>query len=294
MATLPISQKFPKRRAFITGAGSGLGAALAKALAADGWTLGLNDRSEEPVRATAEDVVHLGGIAHVYAFDVTDRDAYAAAVEAFLATVGGVDLVVNNAGVAVSGLVGETPLADWDWIIGINFVGVLHGCHFFTPVLKKQGAGHILNISSAAGFVPVPKMAAYCSTKAAVKMLSEVLHNELHPHGVGVSALMPEFFRTNIIDNMRGPEKEQAHFVLDNAPYSAEQVVARVLAGVAQGQLHIVFGRQANVIWRLIRWMPARTMGLMRANHRRMEASIQKSLLAERKNRRKSVGRGSR
>lgn len=287
MAALSISLKFPQRRAFITGAGSGLGAALARALAVDGWTLGLNDRQEDPVRATADAVVQLGGKAHVYAFDVTDRVAFASSVTQFLDLVGGVDLVVNNAGVAVGGLVGETLLEDWDWIIGINYVGVVNGCHFFAPVLKRQGAGHLLNISSAASFVPVPKMAAYCSTKSAVKMLSEVLYNELHEHGVGVSALMPEFFRTNIIDNMRGPEKEQAHFILGNAPYSAEQVAAYALAGVARGKLHIVFGRQAKLIWRLVRWMPALSMGLLRADARRLEATTARQIAAQRRKERK-------
>lgn len=271
---LKISSQYPKKRAFITGGGSGLGEAYCLELAADGWIIGLTDVRQDSLDQAAEKIRAAGGTPHTYCFDVRDRAAYAAAIEEYMATVGGVDLLVNNAGVAGGGALGEYTIEDWDWIVGINLMGVVNGCHLFLPHLKAQQSGMILNTASAAAFSPVPKMTAYCSTKAAVKMFSEVLYNELHPDGIRVSVLMPEFFQTNLFDGARGPEMEQAKHLITTAPYTAAQVARLALDQAADDKLHIVFGKEAKVIWRLIRWFPMFTLGRIRKEMDRREAKI--------------------
>ena len=278
MAALALTQRFPQRRAFITGAGSGLGAAMARLLAADGWTIGAVDVREEPAQEIAAEIEGLGGKALPYSFDVTDRVAYKDAVAQFLNHAGGVDLVVNNAGVTSHGLIGESELEHWDWLLGINLTGVMNGCHFFAPTMRGQRSGQFINTSSAAGFVPVPKLAAYCTAKAGVRMLSEVLHNEMHEHNVGVTILMPEFFRTNLIDRFRGTDQERARYILANSRYTAEEVARRALDAAARNELHVIFGKNATLAWRLIRWFPSRAMAMVRRDIQKMDAKVQRGL----------------
>ncbi len=279
---LKLTTQYPKKRAFITGGGSGLGEAYALLLAADGWTIGITDLRQESLAQAAEKIRAAGGSPLTFCFDVRDRAAYAAAIEDFLAQAGGVDLVVNNAGVAGGGALGAYSLEDWDWLMGINFMGVVNGCHLFLPQLKAQQSGMLLNTASAAAFSPVPKMTAYCSAKAAVKMFSEVLYNELHPDGIRVAVVMPEFFRTNLHEGARGPEAEQAKYMLVNAPYTADQVARQALDQAADGHLHIVFGKEAKIIYRLIRLFPMFTLGRIRRELIRRETKINQDLAGRR------------
>lgn len=271
-----LSKSYPLKRAFVTGAGSGLGEALCLALARDGWTLGMADMRRDALEVAAGKVAAAGGKPLLYTLDVRDRAVYEAVVAQFLAAAGGVDLVVNNAGVGGGGDVGEFTLEDWDWLVGINFMGVVNGCHYFTPVLRAQGSGHIINIASAAAIIPVPGMAAYCSAKAAVKMLSEVLSNELHPFGVRVSVVKPQFFRTNLYERTRGSGSGDARRLIERARHGAADVAAVVLRDAGRGRLHILFPFPTYLYWWLGRLFPALTMGIIRtgaAKMRKAEAS---------------------
>jgi len=278
---MDLSLQFPKKRAFITGAGSGLGRALALTLAPDGWRLGLSDIDGTSLDETVALVQEAGGTAQPFVFDVADASAFEKTATAFLEWSGGVDLVINNAGVGGGGLVGDYSLEDWEWLIGINLMGVVHGCHYFVPHLKTQGHGHVINVASAAGFVPVPRMAAYCSAKAGVKSLSEVLHGELYEHGVGVSVAMPEFFQTNIHERTRGPETHQAQFMVTNSPYTAEEVARFILDGAAKGRLHLVFGKEANILWRLVRYVPNTALRMIRRRTAQRRERAEAALAAQ-------------
>ncbi len=266
---LALSRKHPRKRAFITGAASGLGAALSRQLAADGWTIGISDMRPEPLQETAKAVDAAGGKALSYTLDVTDRDAYARTVTQFLSDAGGVDVVVNNAGVAGAGRVGAYSLEDWDWLLQTNLMGPVHGCHFFTPHLVAQKSGHVINIASAAAIFPVPGMAAYCAAKAAVRMLSEVLYNEVVDTGVGVSVVMPEFFQTNLADRARGPDAARARPMLEKARYTADQVASVVLAEAGAGELHITFPKHTRALWWVNRLAPMLTNKFIRTEERR-------------------------
>jgi NAD(P)-dependent dehydrogenase (short-subunit alcohol dehydrogenase family) len=188
-------------RAVVTGAGSGLGRALCVELAARGARVLASDIDEDAARATAEACRSAAWMR----CDVSKLAEVEALAEAAEEKLGGVDLIVNNAGVAVAGRVGEIPIADWHWLMGVNLWGVIHGCHVFVPRLRRQRRGHILNVASVAGLIHLPPLAAYNVSKAGVVALSETLRFELHREGIGVTVLCPTFFASNIGVSARGP-----------------------------------------------------------------------------------------
>ncbi len=246
-------------RAVITGAASGLGRALAVELAGRQAKLLLADIDEEGSRETVRLVARAGGEAHTVRCDVSRSDEVAALAGEADRALGGVDLVVNNAGVATGGEVGDIPLADWEWLVGVNLWGVIHGCNTFAPRFKQQRGGHILNVASSAGFVSLPGMAPYAATKAGVIALSEVLKLELAPHGVGVTVLCPTFFQTNIIEGGRGIDEANKNIALKlmkQAKLQAPDVARLALAAVDAGRLYALPHRDGRWFWRLKRAAP--------------------------------------
>lgn len=247
------------RRAFITGGGSGLGLALATELARDGWTVGLLDREPERLATAAVALGAAGARAvHTFAADVRDEAAFTAAVEAFAAHSGGLDLMVNNAGVAVAGGVEATPLADWRWALEINVVGPALGCRLALPIMRRAGRGLLVNVASAAAFASAPQMATYNASKAAVVALTETLAAELGSSGVRALVVMPGFFQTRLLETMRAPraETETARRVMGESRYSAERAAADVLAAAVRGRLYAVLPGSYAALWRLKRLVP--------------------------------------
>ncbi|MDX2167421.1 MAG: SDR family NAD(P)-dependent oxidoreductase [Deltaproteobacteria bacterium] len=244
--------------AVITGAGSGLGRAFAVQLALPGARLLLADIDAAGCEETAQICRARGAEPHVTRVDVAE----AAQVEQLGAdadrVLGRIDLVINNAGVAVSGAVGEVPLDDWRWIVGINLWGAIHGCHVFTPRLLAQRGGGILNVASAAGIACAPTMGPYNVTKAGVIALSETLAAEVTQHGVRVTVLCPVFFPTNIVAAARGPaaQRAQAAAALANSRFTAEQVAAAALRANQRGELYCLPMREARLVWWLKRLVP--------------------------------------
>ena len=150
---------------------------------------------------------------------------------------------MNNAGVAQAGSIETTSIDDWRWIIDINLLGVVRGCRVFTPVLKQQRSGHLVNIASMAGLLDVPFMSSYNATKAAVVSLSETLQNELHATGIGVSVVCPSFFQTNIGESLRaddpGLRKAMSKLLARSAITAADGViVATHLDGAPLDERH--------------------------------------------------------
>jgi NAD(P)-dependent dehydrogenase (short-subunit alcohol dehydrogenase family) len=250
----------PNPRAIVTGAGGGLGRALCREIARRGGRLVASDVDLDAARAT---VSALGGAdAHAVATDVSrlaDVERLAAEADRLL---GGVDLVVNNAGVAVGGEVGEVPLADWEWIVGINLWGPIYGCHVFAQRLRRQGRGHILNVASAAGLLSAPGMAPYNVTKSGVVSLSEALYGELAGTGVGVSVLCPTFFQTRIADAARlsgdSGRRDMVQTLMAGARLQADDVARIALDGVARDALYILPHGDGRWMWRMKRLAPGR------------------------------------
>jgi short-subunit dehydrogenase len=246
----------------ITGASSGLGRALALVLASRGSRLLLADIDTDGAGRTAADALARGAReATVRHTDVGKlEDVERLAVDAYRGW-DAVDLVVNNAGVAASGAVGELPFLDWQWVLQVNLWGVIHGCHVFVPRLRAQKRGHVLNVASAAGLVSLPKLAAYNVSKAGVVALSETLRAELGGTGVGVTVLCPTFFPTNIGAAGRyvdPADRAMVDKVFARSRWSAERVASAALVAVERNALYAVPMADGRAFWRMKRADPER------------------------------------
>jgi NADP-dependent 3-hydroxy acid dehydrogenase YdfG len=253
-----LSVKYPQKRAFITGAASGLGKALCLELAKDGWLIGMSDIREEALLQAAEVVRNAGAKTLTYQLDVSDKVAYQKVAENFLQNTGGIDLLFNNAGVGDGGKFEEYGLDNWEWMVGINQMSVIYGCHFFIPVFKKQGYGHILNTSSLAAVSAPPEMAAYNATKAAVVAISETLYCELMDNNIQVSCIQPYFFKTNIDQFARGGEniRVATKAFIQHSGLEADVVAKEILHRAAKGELYILIPKLARQMWLLKRLAP--------------------------------------
>jgi NAD(P)-dependent dehydrogenase (short-subunit alcohol dehydrogenase family) len=216
-------------RALVTGAASGLGLALVRRLAAPGDQVLATDLAEEFVHADDHP-----GVAY-RSLDVRSEDDWDAARGWVESEWGGLDLLVNNAGVAGGGRIELCSLDEWQWIFEINLFGVVRGTRTFVPMLKSQGSGRIVNIASLAGLVHPPGMGSYNAVKAAVVAFSETTAHELAPYGVGCSAVCPSYFRTNLMSTLRGGDADLAAHIarlVEKSPISADDIAAAVLEGV--------------------------------------------------------------
>jgi len=186
----------------VTGAGSGIGRATAEAFAKDGARLAICDVRADRV---AEVAAALGDrVLVAKQVDVSDRAQMAAFADDVHGHVDAADVVVNNAGVGLGGSFVDTTLDNWDWVLGINLKGVVHGCHFFVPKMIERGAGgQIINVSSIFGLYAAPFSSAYVATKFAVLGMSRSLRAELAPHDIGVTAICPGMIATAIVEDGR-------------------------------------------------------------------------------------------
>lgn len=192
------------KTALVTGGASGIGKATALAFARRGADLILCDVNEAGLAATAQEIRAIGRDVFTRRVDVADRDEMRDFAEAVHARIEAVDILMNNAGVGLGAGLLETSLDDWDWIVGINLRGVIHGCHYFVPAMVRRArGGHVINLSSTAGYVASEALLAYSTTKFAVLGLSEALRDELRRHGIGVTAVCPGVIDTPIAANAR-------------------------------------------------------------------------------------------
>jgi len=257
-------KNFTDRVAVITGAGSGIGRALALELAGRGARLALSDIDEVAVADTAAHCEKAGAQAKGYRLDVADRAAVTAHADAVAAEFGQVNLVVNNAGVAVMATVEEMSYADLDWIVGINFWGVVHGTKAFLPHLIASGDGHLVNVSSVFGFVGVPTQSAYNATKFAVRGFTEALRQEMliEKRPVRVSCVHPGGIQTNIARDARAPEGstpgQRAVDFARIARTSPEDAAKTIVRGVERNKPRILIGPDAYVFDAVPRLLGAR------------------------------------
>jgi NAD(P)-dependent dehydrogenase (short-subunit alcohol dehydrogenase family) len=192
------------RTALVTGAASGIGRATALAFARLGADLVICDVDEAKLDEAASELRKLGREVIAERVDVADATQMARFAETVHGRVEAVDILMNNAGVAIGGPFLATSLADWDWILAINLKGVVHGCHFFLPPMVERGrGGHVVNVSSAAGYSAASVLAAYNATKFGVLGLTEALWDELRSAGISVTAVCPGIIDTPITRSAR-------------------------------------------------------------------------------------------
>ncbi len=232
------------RRALVTGGASGLGRALVAGLVARGDRVLAGDLAEE-----RPDTVPAG--ADYVRLDVRSQQDWDAALARVRDAWDGLDLLVNNAGIATGGRIDVEAMADWERVVDVNLLGPARGCHTLTPLFKEQRSGHIVNVASLAGLVHGPGMASYNATKAGVVALSETLGFELAPWGVDVSVVCPAFFRTNLHESFAGKDtamQEAGVRLITEASADADDVARIVLDGIDKRKPIILtdrLGRQA-------------------------------------------------
>jgi NAD(P)-dependent dehydrogenase (short-subunit alcohol dehydrogenase family) len=263
------TQRSRDAAAVITGAGSGIGEAFAIELARRGGRVVCSDIDENGARATADAIVASGGEALAARCDVSRLDDVAQLAKVAQDWFGGPPtVVINNAGVGGGGsAIGETDIDDWNWLLGINLWGPIHGCHVFAPILREAGYGGIINVASAAAFGAAPGMAAYNVSKAGVLSLSETLAAELSGTGVSVTVLCPTFVKTNIVEAGRITERstQVADLLMRWTGFSPERVARTCLGTLDRGSLYCMPQPDARIGWGIKRFTPTvytRAVGL--------------------------------
>jgi NAD(P)-dependent dehydrogenase (short-subunit alcohol dehydrogenase family) len=226
--------------AVVTGAASGIGRAMAVAFAAEGMELALADVEIGPLEDTAAMVRDHGVGTLVVPTDVSDPTQVEALAERTVGELGALHLACNNAGVSAGGLSWEIDLDTWNWVLGVNFFGVVHGLRSFVPRIIDSGGGHVVNTASMAGLTSPPGMSPYNVTKHAVVTLSESMAQELamtHPE-VGVSVLCPGWVRTRIHEADRNRPTNPADAIDEAADAPAElEAMREMVAGFINGGL---------------------------------------------------------
>ena len=242
----------------VTGAGSGIGAATAAAFAATGATVVCADVDGGAAEKTAAGCAERGGAGRAEVCDVTD----AAAVAALAERTGPVDVLVNNAGVGMTGRFADMSLDDWRWIRSVNLDGVVHGCAAFGPGMLARRSGQVINVASGLAYTMRATEAAYVTTKAAVLALSRCLRADWAEHGVGVTAICPGFVNTPIVGATRylgdrSDARTRARIERIFRRGHAPETVARAIVAAAERNPAVVpVGWEARLGWHLRRLTP--------------------------------------
>lgn len=252
-------KKFPGKRVMVTGAGSGLGRAISLEFAKLGWKICVSDINMERAEETLALVKKNGGSGYTEKCDVTKHEEIEALAGKLENNWNGVDVVVNNAGVAAAGYMEKITLETWNWIIDINLKSLIYGCRVFIPVMEKQGGGHIVNIASSAGIASLPEMSCYNVTKAGVISLSESLRSELKPKNIGVTVVAPTFFKTNLMDQFTSSDERQrkmADMFFKKSKVTAEDIAKHTVKSIRKNRLYAITQFDGKVAWFTKRMMP--------------------------------------
>lgn len=265
-------QDFSNQVAVITGAGSGIGRALAVSLARQGCDLALADLNTDGLDKTRAMLDAMPVKVSLHRLDVASRQALEQFAGEVMEFHGKVSLLFNNAGVALAGSAETTREEDFHWLMNINFWGVVNGCQVFLPLLRKQPQAHIINISSVFGLIAMPTQAAYNASKFAVRGYSEALQQELANTNVGLSVVCPGGVRTAIAANARvdqasaqalGGGESFARRFEKLARTTPEQAAGIILEGVRKDRKRILVGRDAHLIHWITRLFPRSYAGLL-------------------------------
>ena len=264
-------RQFKNKICVITGAGSGIGAACARAMAAEGAIVIGADLRMEMLEKVAAQVTEAGGTMEAHQLDVADRDAVFALAAKVEKTHGAADLVLNNAGVAHGAPVAEMTMDNFQWVMDIDFWGVVHGTQAFLPAMIARGSGHIANVSSIFGLIGVPTQSAYNAAKFGVLGFGEALRHEVKEQGIGVSTIHPGGINTNIVRHARfqqGPEMEAereeaiqrfAQFTMTQPEGAAKTIIK----GIKRNKARILIGPDAHLVDWVRRLFPTHYLSLM-------------------------------
>jgi NADP-dependent 3-hydroxy acid dehydrogenase YdfG len=262
---------FKNKICVVTGAGSGIGAACAQALAAEGAYVVMTDIRSDMLETVHKKIVEAGGRGETHIVDVSDRDAMFALADKVDKAHGGADLILNNAGVAHSATVAEMTMDNFNWIMDIDFWGVVYGTQAFLPHFLKRGSGHVANVSSIFGLIGVPTQSAYNAAKYGVLGFSEALRHEMVEHNVGVTVIHPGGINTNIVRHARmsqGPNAEAEHEqaiikfqeLTMTQPDKAAQII---LKAIRKNKARVLVGPDAVFVDFIRRLAPVKYLSLL-------------------------------
>ena len=255
-------------RVLVTGAASGLGAALVRRLRARGaLVLATDARADRGW--SAKDVDQLRCL------DITSDHDWAAALTWVEQTWGGLDVLVNNAGIAGGGRLDRCTLEEWQRIFEVNLFGAVRGISTFTPMFKQQRSGRVVNVASLAALVHPAGMASYNAVKAALLALTETVGHELASYGVVAHAVCPSYFRTNLMDSLEGTDEAVGHVMaqlVTSAPLGADEVAEAVVGAIDRGEELVLPDPAARAAYELKTTDRAAYDGVMRAQARKLES----------------------
>jgi NADP-dependent 3-hydroxy acid dehydrogenase YdfG len=261
----------------ITGAGSGIGRALTLTLARRGSLLALSDVDEAGLAETVAQVERLGARVRSDRLDVADRDAFARYALEVVQEFGRVNVVINNAGVALAGDFNDLEYTDIDWIIGVNLWGVVHGTKEFLPHLIASGDGHVVNLSSLFGLVSMPGQSMYNATKYAVRGMTEALREEMliAGHPVGVTAVHPGGIKTAIARNARvsaKENKEETARLFDErlARMTPERAAEIIVHGILKNRARVLVGIDAHAVHHVAKLLGSRYQDVVAMTSKRV------------------------
>lgn len=258
--------EIPGKVAVVTGAASGIGRATAELLSREGAKhVAITDVDRAGLEKTAENIRAAGGDVSTHIIDVSDKDAIYAFADEIAANHGGADIVINNAGVAQMAEVEDLTYEDFEWVMNIDFWGMVYGTKAFLPQLQAKGAGHIVNVSSIFGLISVRTQAAYNSAKFAIRGFTEALRLEMKDTNIGVSCVHPGGIKTNIVRNARFQQsttvgdREEAKDRFDQlAKTTPAKAALTIVNGIKKNKPRILIGFDARMVDWIQRLLPTR------------------------------------
>ena len=254
-------KRFTQKRVLITGGASGLGRAIVHQFARLGWRIAVVDINIDGATNVAEEANQMGAQAIPLFCDVGKDEDFISIAKTLKEQWGGLDVLVNNAGVATTGMMVDCSPEQWDRAINLNLSSVYRGCNYWLPLFAQEGPGHIVNTASAAGLINAPSMMSYNVSKAGVVALSESLCAELAHRNIGVSVLCPAFFKTNLLDSMAPGEQALKPLVekwMANSKITADDVASDAINGIEKNKLIVISHDYARKAYRLKRFFPNR------------------------------------
>ena len=267
-------------KVLVTGGASGMGRHFTLAFARLGGNVAVCDLNADGIREVTESAADLPGSVIGFEANVADEESVTKMVQDAAEALGGLDVLVNNAGVAGAARIDRGDMADWDWIFDINVKGVVRGCKVFVPMMKRQGHGHIVNIASLAGLLHAPVMGSYNVTKAGVISLSETLRFELAPYGIHTTVVCPGFFRTNLHESMRTPEPgmiETVDKLLSSDELTADQIAEMIKKAVAKQQFFLLPHKSGRRAYWMKRFLPFVFNRVMLKGAERLQGKLEKA-----------------
>jgi short-subunit dehydrogenase len=266
-------KRLENRVAIVTGAASGIGQALALCLAKHGCDLSLVDVNEEGLKETKQKVQTHERKVSTHVVDVSRKDEMERLPDEVLSQHGKVNILINNAGVSLTGRFEDVSLEDFEWIFGVNFWGMIYGCKFFLPHLRKADEAHIVNVASDFGLFGLPTKTGYCSTKFAIRGFSEALRAELYSSNVRLTCVYPCAVNTAIVKTGRAVDEEkkklEAQF-LESRSLPVEKVAEKIVRGIKRNSARVLIGFDTRMIDAATRLAPNLTNTLVAKMQKRV------------------------